>query len=393
MRALVDAYNAAQDDYAQLVNLCDLFLTADYWLKYYQSNAGYQKEYANIVTKLYGNIVDALCASYKCTSNVLPDKLQTMFGRELRLTGYNVDSTQRLAEYAEAGEVEKYRLRFKDGKAYQYPWWQFFGGTDSALVLCESKRAQPRKQVHTTATGGDVPDWGYCVMSMNRELYMARHEAGDEKRKKKGVYHSYYLAGRTPMFSGSMLIEAGEIKGIAPNSGHYKSNKNNTLALLQALQMFSVPLTNVSIYDKDCNFESKAPAFLRSNGKWRTMENASIATRNEEEDEWLAMQHKSVQEWAEFRRKVNQYYYDRRNTKAPQTPDRGAFREVDGHAVTIHFGAPPLPPVNAVDSPVQTEVIPDGEEEEQEIFSVEEVGEHLENVADAVAQTEVRAYN
>ncbi len=390
---LIDAYNDAQDDYVQLVNLCDLFFTADYWLKYSKINPGYEKQYTDIVTRIYVDIVNLLCAQYNCTSNVLPDRLQTMFGRELRYTGYKVDSEQKLAGYADAGEVEKYRLRFKDGKAYQYPWWQFFGGTESALVPCESKRAQPRKTVHTAATGGDIPNWGYCVMSLNRELYMAQHKAVDEGSKKKGIYHSYYLAGRTPMFSGSMLIERGEVKGVAPNSGHYKSNANNTLALLQALQMFAVPLDKVSVYTKDCKFDSMAPAFLKSNGRWRAMERESAETRRFEEAEWLSMQHLVVKEWAKFRSKVDDYF-QKNPHPGQKTPDRGAFREIDGHAVTIHFGEPPPPPlVNVVAPPVQSQVIDEVDEgEELQIFDVEEAEERPEDHYNT-ATAETSPYN
>src|SRR5207253_8019605 len=137
VEALILAHNSAINEYAALIQACDLFFTLDYWLKWYKINGSYEVNQAPTVTTLYGMVVERLMAGFQCTVNVLPRELELMFGRELTTDGYDTDYTQGLAKFAEKPDVNKYRLWFKGGKIYQYPWWKP-NWADGALVPAES---------------------------------------------------------------------------------------------------------------------------------------------------------------------------------------------------------------------------------------------------------------
>lgn len=151
-----------------------------------------------------------------------------------------------------------YKLYFKNGLAYQYSWWTKPPG---ARVLAESKRAYNRE----AGVKGLRQDFGFFVMSMSRDIYMMKQ--GDIGKGYR-TFHSAYLAGDTIMAAGSMLIERGVIKGIRNDSGHYHPTASQTIALLQALRMLGVNLTNVDMYDYDNIKIDKAPKFFHDNAKW-----------------------------------------------------------------------------------------------------------------------------
>jgi hypothetical protein len=103
-------------------------------------------------------------------------------------------------------------------------------------------------------------DYGFFVLTMSRDLYMAKHRPyTPEKRTEdgrillseavNGFYHSAYVGGEPVVCSGTMLIQMGLIKAIRFNSGHYQPHANNYRALLMALRMWAVPLDRVVFED------------------------------------------------------------------------------------------------------------------------------------------------
>jgi hypothetical protein len=296
---LIDLYNGSPEEFVSLVHACDLFFTLDYWLKYYKSNALFEKEQAATVQSLYVAVVNVLCKAFKCTVNVLPRELELMFGRELTEEGYKVDIVWGQASYVQSPkQLSKYRLRFKDGgKAYQYPWWQ--GSSDNGvLVLAESSRCQPVTTVHIGT--GDKPNWGYCVMTMNREIYMAQHASAkrdSRARVVKGAYHSYYLEGQPVQFAGSMLIMKGKVVAVCPDSGHYKPNDNNTLAFLLALTMFGVPLFDVAVCPWDASAWVLAQDFIDAKADWNLLRVNQSANLSKNAADWLYKQPPEIKKW------------------------------------------------------------------------------------------------
>ncbi|HEX5420344.1 MAG TPA: hypothetical protein VFY39_10120, partial [Gammaproteobacteria bacterium] len=173
--------------YKDLVIACDLYFTVDYWLKIYKTHPKMDKDRAPAVQALYESVVRTLCQQFQCPVNVLPRELELTFGRELSGPGINVDFQQCRAWYMTREEASQYKLRFKHGRAYQYPWWD--PSQTQAFVLAESSRAAA--PMHP----GDDPrtKYGFFTMSMSRDIYMTKHRIGDV-RATDGIYHSSYLA-------------------------------------------------------------------------------------------------------------------------------------------------------------------------------------------------------
>lgn len=261
---LLELYDERRHAPSSSAIACDLFFTLDYWLKVYRSNATkMEKRRAPAVQALYECVATELCSIFNCTINVLPRELELMFGRELSDDGVAVDILESRgwkAFYAERSEMPLFKLYFKNGRAYQYRWWTKPPG---ARVLAESSRAySPNAGVKK-----DVGDnYGFFVMSMGRDIYMMRHgQIGDSLYR---IFHSSYLGGGTVMAAGSMLIERGEIKRIRSDSGHYKPTPSNMIALLQALNMVGVNLSQIVMENFSGAPVGKAPEFFKQNAKW-----------------------------------------------------------------------------------------------------------------------------
>lgn len=244
--------------------LCDLFFSLDYWLKVYRSHPKkMEARRSPAIFALYQFVVRELCRIFHCSVNTLPRELELMFGRSLSAAGVSTDGDGSHVRYLSAAELRRYRLYFKGGKAYQFPWWE--GASGGALRLAESKYAYDPKAAVKNAEMD--PNFGFFVMTMGRELYMAKHEISSGSR----MFHSSYNHGNTTMAAGSMLIEAGRIKAIQANSGHYQPHANNMLALLQALRMFSVPLGEITMISYDGKTRVNALSYVKDHAKWHDM--------------------------------------------------------------------------------------------------------------------------
>lgn len=263
--ALIAAYHRNRHDPKSSVIACDLFFTLDYWLKIYKKNYKMENARAPAIQALYECVVHVLCGIFNCKENTLPRELELMFGRELSAHGVAVDVLNSLGENQKAfylenrAELELFKLRFKNGKAYQWRWWDRSRG---GLVLANSKTVySPRAGIGTTAK-----NFGYFVMSMSRDIYMMRH--GPIRGTDYRIFHSTYFAGGTVMTAGSILIENGHIKAIGSDSGHYMPTNANMFALLQTLAMVGVRLNKIEMLNHKKEPAGKASDFFKQNADW-----------------------------------------------------------------------------------------------------------------------------
>jgi hypothetical protein len=166
------------------------------------------------------------------------------------------------AKYFSRAERQIYRLRFKGGVVYQYKWWR--NPPSMGLTLAESSRA------YTPLTRSGIAgseNYGGFIMTVERELFMAKHELG-EWEQYDGVYHSSYTAGKRVIMAGTMLIKGGVIRAIRADSGHYQPTDMNMAALLQALGMFGVSLCRIQLFDYKNNPLGTAVDFLKARVSW-----------------------------------------------------------------------------------------------------------------------------
>lgn len=267
---LVDAVARAPDDGARTYIVSDLFFTLDYWLKVYKTGRGMEKGREPAVMALYKCVVDELGFTFgqefnggsRITPNNLPAALEMFFGRQLGGHGAELDLRRDCAHYLSRAEVAKYRLSFKNGRAFQSPWWE--AKKKKGVVLAESIRAS-NKDIFGREK------WGGFAMSMSRDLYMALHHCTKPGGAQGNFYHSSYLAGEPVMCSGTMLIEQGVIKGIATDSGHFRPDNTHVINVLQALRMHGVNLATIKVQDHDWIFQARGDAFLTANGNWASM--------------------------------------------------------------------------------------------------------------------------
>lgn len=273
---LMDAFNRAPDAGARIYIACDLFFTLDYWLKIFKSNQKMEKGREPAVMALYKVVVDKLGRAFGAylgaqggvvTPNNLPTVLEMFFGRTMGSHGSDLDLRQDCAQYLSRAEVRKYRLAFKDGKAYQFPWWDPKAKANSAIVLADSSHA------YNSAVfgGGARVNWGGFAMSMGRDIYMALHHCTKDFGEQGNFYHSSYLGGEPVMCAGTMLIQNGVIRGVSTDSGHYRPDNTHVVNLLQALRMRGVNLASVQVQDFQAIFQGNGDAFLAANGNWAAM--------------------------------------------------------------------------------------------------------------------------
>jgi len=273
---LVKLYQSAQQDIRCLPLLGDLFFSLDYWLKIYQTNAVMEKGRQPAIYALYVAAAHRLCALFGCTINGLPRELELTFGRELSADGATVDLVQRRAAYIDPKNLWQYKLLFKGGLAYQFPWWETM--VTKAAVPAESSRAYNKDAFVINRNPNARPNTGYgfFVMSMSRDFYMMKHKVSGPNGG--GLYHSAYLNGGTVAAAGSMLIRDGRILRIRSDSGHYRPQDTNMVGALRALQMLGVSLANIKVEDHEGETETSAANFIAANGSWDKFRDARSKT-------------------------------------------------------------------------------------------------------------------
>jgi hypothetical protein len=183
--------------------------------------------------------------------------------------GAKLDLQLDCAIYLKRAEVAKYRIRFKNGKAYQFPWWEP-PSRKPKVALAESKRAS--NDALFDDGSGYRKSWGGFAMSMSRDLYMARHHCTRPDGERGNFFHSSYLGGDPVMCAGTMLIEQGVIKKVATDSGHYRPEPAHVVNLLQMLKMHGVEVANIEVHDFDSIYPSvRGGNFLATNGNYAAM--------------------------------------------------------------------------------------------------------------------------
>ena len=258
---VIDSYHKHADHGKRWFLITDMFFCTDYWLKRLSQKMGagiLDPAREPAIYALFVGSANWLCTLFNCTINVLPRELEKAFGRELGYHGQHIDSRPGVAQYLTRAEAAQYRLMFKDGKAWQLPWWSWWR---KKIVLAESSRSKgtynPKAQMKDPMFG---PNYSGFVMSMGRDIYMAPHFGCYNK---ENFFHSSYLSGDTVMCAGSMLIQGGVIKAIKTDSGHYRPTAQHVVNLLQTLQMLAVPLDIITV----TYFDPKTNGWRSVNGQ------------------------------------------------------------------------------------------------------------------------------
>jgi hypothetical protein len=207
-----------------------------------------------VVLKLFRSVVDALCFLLDCKVNYLPQRIEETWGRMLTPHGYNLDNLlttpgaiPTTTEYLSSTEREKYRLAFRDGKAFQKTWWD----PPIRWVPADSARVHWHYGPKVPDTTPPMFDRGFAgfALSMGREFYMATHYGGfEDPRARLNFYHSAYLSGDAVLCTGSMLIDNGEVKAIKNDSGHYKPRLEHLVNIVQALGMYGIAPYKVKVF-------------------------------------------------------------------------------------------------------------------------------------------------
>ena len=255
----LEEYRYERDGNARLYRLCNLFFTTDYWLKSQsRGDSGPSGRRREAVQALYESIVGELCRRTGYAPGNLRGWIERVFGREMghhgalicdrRMPGHRNRPLvgPEHAEYLSREEADKYRLIFRDGLAYQRPWWKpDFKGTEKP-VLAESSRSpgkyHPSAGVNRAMFGLYFSGF---AMSMDREIYMAPHRFGYPGQQH--FFHSSYLAGATVMCTGSLRVRAGHVFEISNDSGHYRPTLDHVLNVLECLRMHGCDLARITV--------------------------------------------------------------------------------------------------------------------------------------------------
>lgn len=264
------AHRSGTLDYSlKRIILCDLFLTCNYWVKLYHEHGKrldslFYKERYPAVIGLFECVVNNLCEVLGCNRKGVLHTIDEMFGRQMDPHGYQIDKGGADARYLSRFERELYRLRFKGGLAYQYPWWttRMMGSlqpADSSHSFLKLRR----KANDATTVEPTMENFGGFVMTLERGIYMGKHELPDAANEYCGFYHSAYMCGERVSMAGTMLIRRGRVEAIRADSGHYKPTDTNTVSVLLALGMYGVDISRITIYDYTGTIAAPAMEFLK----------------------------------------------------------------------------------------------------------------------------------
>ncbi len=229
----------------RLAILGELYFLADYWLKR-ASKMQDDPAYAHrkpTVESFYVTVVDKLCKCFDCTPNFLPNALEECWGRALTPHGYHLDTQpdvngKPVAVYLTRAEAEAHRLRFQNGLCYMRN-----RSNASQWVPAESKNVG---WTYHPSVKEQMMDPGYAgfALSMGRDLYMAHHRGCFHS---ENFFHSSYLAGNAVLCTGTILVQAGVVRAIRNDSGHYQPTLENLVNVAQTLSMHGVDLKNVLV--------------------------------------------------------------------------------------------------------------------------------------------------
>jgi hypothetical protein len=260
----------------QRIILCEIFLGANYWIKSHHENRPHmKKERFPAVLALFEAAVRELCALLACNERMVARHIEEIFGRDLTPEGAKTDGKRKPQLFPE-NELALYRIRFKGGRAYH------LGLNASLPMRLAPLHTEPFfSPIARKDTDGEVAPpnegWGPFIMTLEREFYMTKHWFDTPGHR--DVFHSSYTHGRTICAAGTMLAEHGVIKGIRPDSGHYKPLEHNTVGALLALQMFCVPMDKIEMQDYKGKTLGTAREFVSSRLTWEQFQAAAQGVR------------------------------------------------------------------------------------------------------------------
>lgn len=241
---ILNSVHLSTDRGVKICRLSDLYFGLNYWMIRSRNRAkGTAYKHPEPVNALFRLTVFSLCDVFGCTVNVLPRELEDYFGKRLSDHGVKGDMDQGLAKYLSRAEAKKYKIVFKEGKAYQLPWWNKGTNTNLKGATFEPASTDPSRILKDASW--PAGHGGYA-MSMSREIYMGNHSGGNKERNKHAnFFHSSYLAGDPVLCAGTIKIEGGIIKEVSNLSGHYKPSALHLLNVLKCMKMNDVKTDNV----------------------------------------------------------------------------------------------------------------------------------------------------
>jgi hypothetical protein len=267
----------------------DLFLTIEYWFKMRQIRPGHVEEgRLPAMRGLLDIVLEELSPFFSIredkggtmgTTGELRDHrsawlvskcIKRMTGASMTNHGFGADHNMNCTQF-DATTVWDYRLWFRDGRAYQVPWWAGNPG-DKKLVLANSKHGYLAGVTRGIGDQPSIKNWSPFIMTISRFIYMAKHDF-DPARKKDNYFHSSYNDGNRVGMAGTIGIEDGIIRGVRLDSGHYQPGLHNLTSFLWALKMYQVDLSKVELFDYSGGWihdrlKITADDFLKSGLSW-----------------------------------------------------------------------------------------------------------------------------
>jgi hypothetical protein len=250
--------------------LCDLFLTLEYWFKMHEKYPGkFEDGRVPAMRALLVVVLNKLGPFFADRDGVIPTRgqilaeLKKYFGAGMADHGYKADKNFGMVTF-DKKVMYKYRVWFKQGLAYQTPWW--VKGHGSGKVLANSRHGY----VAIVRPGGgaeQMDGWSGFVMMMDRQIFMTKHDF-DASRNKNNNFHSSYNGGDRVAMAGTICIKDGRITGVRTDSGHYQPGLHNMNAFLWALKMYQVTLKGISLYNEKGTLVADAEAFYSSGRTW-----------------------------------------------------------------------------------------------------------------------------
>jgi hypothetical protein len=263
-----------QEQFDRHLVLCEVFYALDAWLK--DANADKKSSTKKArrpgVDALYASVAEELAWWYGTTVNVLPMELENHFGKDMVKHGATEDAKWLSGKaknirgaidaymsketkgafkgsfkdpfhesinnpvYKDRAFVERYRVFFKKGIAYQSPWWDD-KAKDAAPVKLDTAKYFKKGSMSKDGRAG-------FVLSMSRDLYVGQHFVSTTK---DAFYHSSYLAGKTVQCAGELKCTDGRITMISNYSGHYQPKVNHLLNLVQMLTTHGCSLKKMAV--------------------------------------------------------------------------------------------------------------------------------------------------
>ncbi len=250
LRAL---HQADRDEWRRLSALGQMYFLADHWLK--NQHPGSHKDPYPQVHRLFREVADMMCLQLKCAVNTLPSVLEDYWGCLPTFEWFAVDrgiwgngrkvkpgSQPNVGKYLQRAELEKYRLIFKKGVAWQVPWWRPAPPYD--LVRADSRPAACSFPPDSRNAREADPGFAGFVLSMDREFYVAHHYYGDDR---KGLYHSAYTRGNPVLCAGTIYMDEGVVRVVKNASGHYMPPVESLTNVLDALVMHGIAAHTVKV--------------------------------------------------------------------------------------------------------------------------------------------------